>query len=126
MSVQVKEENQCRGKDVKIIGYYNSEVFIDSSVRSLYIVGCASCTIYVASCERIAFVDKCEKISLTVTTNLLRVCNTVDSNIYYYGPAPIIMTGENRSVYLGPNNSTSPDLRVHMKAANVLADERYF
>ena len=89
----MKEDNQCRGKDVKIIGYYNSEVFIDSSVRSLYIVGCASCTIYVAACERIAFVDKCEKISLTVTSNLLRVCNTVDSNIYYYGPAPIIMTG---------------------------------
>lgn len=56
----------------------------------------------------------------------MRVCNTVDSNIYFYGLAPIIMTGENRSVYLGPNNSTSNDLKMHMKVASIPIDEMYF
>ena len=61
-----------------------------------------------------------------MTTNLLRICNTQDSNIYFYGPSPIIMTGENRSVILGPNNSTSHELKNHMKTANISINEKYY
>ena len=46
-SVMIKEEVQCRGKDLKIIGCYDSEIFIESSVRSVYIVGCSNSNIYV-------------------------------------------------------------------------------
>jgi TBCC domain-containing protein 1 len=102
--VNLKEEIACRGKDMRIIGCEYSEIFIDSPVRSLYVVNCNNCTIYIAACEKIAFVDKCEKIYFTTATNLLRICNTVDSSIYYYGPSPIILTGDNRSVSIGPNN----------------------
>lgn len=115
----IKEELQCRGKDLKIIGCYDSEIFIESSVRSLYIVGCSNSNIYVASCERIAFIDKCEKVSLTITTNLLRICNALDSSFYFYGPSPIILTGDNRNLMLGPNNSNAPDLKIHLKTANI-------
>ncbi len=101
---------------MKIIGCYDSEIFIESSVKSLYIVGCGNCNIYVASCERIAFVDKCEKLSLTIASNLLRICNTLDSTIYSYSPSPIILTGDNRSLILGPNNSNSKELKAHLKA----------
>ncbi len=99
---------------MKIIGCYDSEIFIESSVKSLYIVGCGNCNIYVASCERIAFVDKCEKLSLTIASNLLRICNTLDSTIYLYSPSPIILTGDNRSLILGPNNSNSKELKAHL------------
>lgn len=88
-------------------------------MRSLYVVNCVNCTIYIAACERIAFVDKCERVSFTAATNLLRVCNTHDSNIYYYGPSPILLTGDNKAISVGPNNSSSPDLQKHIKAANI-------
>ncbi len=95
-------------------------------MRSLYVVNCLNCTIYIASCERIAFIDKCEKVSFTVATNLLRVCNTHDSNIYYYGPSPIILTGDNKSISVGPNNSASPELPKHLKAAGIPLSEPNF
>lgn len=82
-------------------------------------VNCVNCTIYIAACERIAFVDKCERVSFTVATNLLRVCNTHDSNIYYYGPSPILLTGDNKAISVGPNNSSSPELQKYIKAANI-------
>ena len=124
-SVMIKEEVQCRGKDLKIIGCYDSEIFIESSVRSVYIVGCSNSNIYVASCEKIAFIDKCEKVSLTITTNLLRICNTLDSQFYYYGTSPITLTGDNRNLMLGPNNSNSPDLKMQLKAANIPLSNEY-
>ena len=104
--VTIKEDIQ--NKDLRIIGCEDSEIFINSAVRSLYVVNCVNCTIYIGACERIAFVDKCEKISFTVATNLLRVCNTHESNVYYYGPSPIVLTGDNKALALGPNNSPSP------------------
>ena len=49
----------------------------------------------------------------------MRVCNTHDSNIYYYGSSPIILTGDNKAISIGPNNSPSPDLPHHFKDANI-------
>lgn len=89
-------------------------------------VNCINCTIYIAACERIAFVDKCERVSFTVATNLLKIFNTHDSNIYYYGPSPIILIGDNKSILIGPNNSSSPDLPKHLKAANIPLSETNF
>ena len=89
-------------------------------------VNCINCTIYIAACERIAFIDKCERVAFTVATNLLRVCNTHDSTIYYYGPSPLVLTGDNKSILVGPNNSPSPDLQKHLKAANIPLTEGHF
>jgi hypothetical protein len=44
----------------------------------------------------------------------------MDSSIYSYSPSPIILTGDNRSLNLGPNNSASKDLKNHMKAASIV------
>ena len=98
---------------MRIIGCEFSQIFIDSPVRSLYVVNCNNCTIYIAAVEKIAFVDKCEKIYFTTAANSLRICNTVDSSIYYYGPSPIILTGDNRSVAIGPNNCPAKQLRLN-------------
>ena len=58
-----------------------------------------------------------------MASNLLRVCNTHDSNIYFYGLSPIILTGDNKTISVGPNNSSSPDLPRHIKNANILMNE---
>lgn len=44
----------------------------------------------------------------------------MDSSIYSYSPSPIILTGDNRSLNLGPNNSASKDLKTHMKAGGLV------
>jgi hypothetical protein len=88
-------------------------------------VNCLNCTIYIAACEKIAFVDKCERITLTIATNLLRICNSVDSVIHYYGPSPVILTGDNRSLQIAPNNSLSPTLAEHMKKAGIPLDKQF-
>lgn len=119
--VTIKED--IKDKDLRIIGCEDSEIFINSQARSLYIVNCVNCTIYIAACERIAFIDKCERVSFTVASNLLRVCNTHDSNIYYYGSSPIVLTGDNKAISVGPNNSCSPDLAKHMKTAGISINE---
>ena len=49
----------------------------------------------------------------------MRICNTLDSTFYFYGTSPIILTGDNRNLVLGPNNSNAPDLKSHLKAANI-------
>jgi len=36
--------------------------------------------------------------------NVLRIGNTIDSKIYFYGPVSPILFGDNRSIFLGPNN----------------------
>ena len=89
-------------------------------------VNCNNCTIYIAAVEKIAFVDKCEKIYFTTATNSLRICNTVDSSIYYYGPSPIILTGDNRSVAIGPNNCPAKELRSHIKSAGIELKEKLY
>lgn len=43
----------------------------------------------------------------------------MDSSIYSYSPSPTILTGDNRTLSLAPNNSASRDLRTHMKAASI-------
>lgn len=50
----------------------------------------------------------------------------MDSSIYYYGPSPIILTGDNRSVSIGPNNCPAKDLRGHIKSAGIELKEKYF
>jgi hypothetical protein len=121
--VTIKED--VRDKDLRIIGCEDSEIFINSQVRSLYIVNCVNCTIYIAACQRIAFVDKCERVAFTVGAHLLRVCNTHDSNIYYYGSSPLILTGDNKGVAIGPNNSPAPDLPRHLQDAHIEHTEAY-
>ena len=54
----------------------------------------------------------------------MRICNSVDSTVYYYGSSPIIMTGDNRSIQIGPNNSLSPQLSEHIKKANIPLDNK--
>lgn len=61
-----------------------------------------------------------------MATNLLRVCNTHDSNLYYYGVSPIVLTGDNKAISIGPNNSSACDLGRFLKDARIEVQESYF
>jgi len=49
----------------------------------------------------------------------------VDSVIHYYGPSPIILTGDNRSIQIAPNNSLSPTLPEHIKKAGIPVEKQF-
>ena len=51
------------------------------------------------------------------------MCNTHDSNIYFYGASPIVLTGDNKAISIGPNNSSAPDLRRYLKEAKIDINE---
>jgi hypothetical protein len=64
-------------------------------------------------------VDKCENLTLTVAANYLRVGNTVDSTINYYGSFNPILYGDNRSITIGPYNANYADLIERIKDAEI-------
>ena len=52
---------------------------------------------------------------MTLSSFLLRVGNTIDSQFYYYGPNGPILYGDNRLIQLGPHNSNFIDLPYAIK-----------
>ena len=81
---------------MKITNCEDSYIYIDSSVKTIIIKDCVNTTIFIAAVNKICSLEKCENISLTVASNFLRVGNTVDSTIYYYGSYFPVLYGDNR------------------------------
>ena len=71
--------------EIKIIGCEESVIYIDACVKFLSIMNCQKCTIYVSAVSRVTTIDKCEKTKVTIASNFLRIGNTIDSTINYYG-----------------------------------------
>jgi len=68
-------------------------------------LNCVNCTVFVSAVSRITTIDKCEKTKVTITSNFLRVGNTIDSTVNFYGAYPPVLYGDNRSITLGPYNA---------------------
>ena len=92
-------------KEVKIIGCEESIIYIDACVKFVSILNCVNCTIFVSAVSKVTTIDKCEKTKVTVASNFLRVGNTIDSRINFYGAYPPVLYGDNRSITLGPYNA---------------------
>lgn len=76
-------------------------------------------TIFVAAVSKICSIEKCENVNITVVSNFLRVGNTVDSIIYYYGSYYPVLYGDNRSITLAPNNANYSEFYERIKAAKI-------
>ena len=93
----------------------DSYIYIDSSVEYLTINNCTNSTIFVASVKKITSIEKCENVSITVASNMIRIGNTIDSTIYYFGSYNPILYGDNRSITLAPNNANYTELIDRLK-----------
>ena len=103
-SVTLRDAETCLGKSLRISSCEDSYIYIDGCLENVYIMNCVNCTIFIACARKFCTVDKSENISLSVVSNVLRIGNTIDSKIYFYGPMSPILFGDNRSIILGPNN----------------------
>ncbi len=115
----LKENKDCYRKEVKIIGCEESIIYIDACVQFVSIINCVNCTIFVSAVSRVTTIDKCEKTKVTITSNFLRIGNTIDSTINYYGAYPAVLYGDNRSITLGPYNANCLQLIQRMKDAGI-------
>jgi len=124
-SVTVKENRVCRNKEIKITACEDSYIFIDASVSFVSIINCINCTIYVGAVSRVTTIDKCEKIKVTIASNFLRIGNTIDSRINYYGAYAPVLYGDNRSITIGPYNSNCIQLVQRMKESKLKLTHEY-
>lgn len=93
----------------------DSYIYIDAAVLSLSVTNCTNTTVFISSVNKMCTIDKCENLTITVASNFLRIGNTIDSTIYYYGSYYPVLYGDNRSVILAPNNANLLDLFERMR-----------
>jgi len=105
---------------MSIVNCDESNVYIDANVETLLISSCINCTIFVASVSKVCTIEKCEKVTLCVAANQVRVGSCIDTIVNAYVPqmSPIVY-GDTRSLKLAPHNALYPTLLDHLKRANV-------
>lgn len=118
-SVAVEDQTFCKKPILKIHSCEDSFIYINAAVEYVSISNCTNCTIYVAAVKKICSVDKCERINLTCSTNLLRVGNTIDSKFNFFSTSEPILFGDNKSLVMGPNNANSFEMIDKMKKAEI-------
>ena len=67
-------------------------------------------------------VDRCERVTLSVAANALRLGNSVDCRLAIYVASSPIFFGDNRAIRLGPHNVAYEELMLHVKRAKVVAN----
>ncbi|TMW60304.1 hypothetical protein Poli38472_000346 [Pythium oligandrum] len=83
------------------------------------VTACHNCKIVMAPSSGIFCVDRCENMRISAIAGLMRVSNCLDSVISTYTPVPLIMSGENVGVQLGPYNSKYPGLKEQFAKAQI-------
>ena len=115
----IKDKITCSNKEIRITNCEDSHIYIDASVKCVSIVNCFNTTIFIASVKKVCTIDKCENVTITVVANFLRIGNTIDSNINYYGSYNPILYGDNRSLIIGPYNANYIELIDRVKEADI-------
>ncbi|KAL4506852.1 hypothetical protein ABPG72_001273 [Tetrahymena utriculariae] len=118
-SVMCKDEKFCADQDLRILNCEDSYIYIDAAVQSLSVTNCTNTTIFISAVNKICTIDKSENLTITVASNFLRIGNTIDSTVYYYGSYYPVLYGDNRSVTLAPNNANYLDLFERMKQSKI-------
>ncbi len=123
--VTIKEASAVQNKNIKIVQCEDSYIYINSNVKNIKIANCNNCTIFVAAVSKITSIDKCENCSICVATNLIKISNTLDSNIYSYTNTQPILFGDNRGVIMGPHNVFYNELPNYLKISKINIDSSY-
>ena len=103
--VTIKDQSFCKKPILKIHSCEDSLIYINSSVDYVSVSNCVNCTIFVAGVRKVCAIDRSEKLNLTCSSNLIRIGNTIDSHFYTYSTYEPILFGDNKSLFMGPNNA---------------------
>lgn len=118
-SVVIKSQNECTGKDIRLSNCEESYVYINAAVKQISLINCREVTLYVAAVSKVVTMDKCELCTIALTSNMIRVGNSVDCSVYAYSPFPPVLYGDNRGITLGPFNVFYPEIIRMMEVAEI-------
>lgn len=68
------------------------------------------CHIYVAAVKFITSVSSSEQLTLCVASNFLKISNSIDITVNFFGSYSPILYGDCRNVQLGPHNANTVKL----------------
>lgn len=117
--VTIKDQSFCKKPILKIHGCEDSIIYVNAAVDYVSISSCSNCTVFVCAVRKVCAVDKCEKVSLTVSANLVRIGNTIDSKFYTYSTFEPVLFGDNKSLVMGPNNANYVEMIDKLKKAEI-------
>ncbi|TYZ58474.1 hypothetical protein PybrP1_007992 [[Pythium] brassicae (nom. inval.)] len=89
-----------------------------ASSTNVMITACNNCKIVTGPNTGILSLDRCENVHVTAVSSLIRVSNCLDSVINSYTLVPLIMSGENVGVQLGPYNAKYSGLAQQLADAH--------
>uniref|UniRef100_H3GXU0 Tubulin binding cofactor C-like domain-containing protein n=1 Tax=Phytophthora ramorum TaxID=164328 RepID=H3GXU0_PHYRM len=75
---------------------------------------CKNCRIVTAPNTGILSMERCENVQLTSLSGLVRVSNCLDTRLNVYTLSPVIVSGENVGVILGPYNTKYSGLKQQL------------
>ncbi|GAB9463068.1 hypothetical protein Gpo141_00000543 [Globisporangium polare] len=112
--------------DLIIFSCHDAFIYVLGPIRypspctNVMITACNNCKIITAPNTGILSMDRCENVQITAISSLIRVSNCLDSAINAYTLVPLIMSGENVGVELGPYNSKYAGLAQQLSSAQFL------
>ena len=118
--VTIKTSSDVQNKNIKITQCEDSYIYINTHIVNCKISYCTNCTIVIAVASKIITIDKCEKCQISIISNLTRISNVIDCNIFMYSVSEPILFGDNRGLSLGPHNVTYTDLYSFVKSSKIL------
>ena len=118
--VTIKTSSDIQNKNIKITQCEDSYIYINTYIVNCKISYCTNCTIVIAVASKIISIDKCEKCQISIISNLTRISNAIDTNVYMYSVSEPILFGDNRGLSLGPHNVTYNDLYSFIRSSKIL------
>ena len=118
--VTIKTNSDIQNKNIKITQCEDSYIYINTHIVNCKKSYCTNCTIVIAVANKIITIHKCEKCQISIISNLTRISNTIDTNVYMYSVSEPILFGDNRGLSLGPHNVIYTELYIHVKNSKIL------
>ncbi|KAE9335990.1 hypothetical protein PR003_g12737 [Phytophthora rubi] len=109
--------------DIIIFSCQDSYIYILGPVRYPFtslVASCKNCRIIMAPNTGILSMERCENVQLTSLSGLVRVSNCLDTRLNVYTLSPIIVSGENVGVILGPYNTKYSGLKQQLSTVPFL------
>ncbi|CAI5746968.1 unnamed protein product [Peronospora destructor] len=78
------------------------------------VLACKNCRIVLAPNTGILSLERCENVQLTALCGLIRVSNCLDTRLNVYTLLPVIVSGENVGLILGPYNTKYSGLKQQL------------
>jgi len=117
--VTIKEAESLNTKEIRILNCEDSHIYIDGNVNYISIRDCINTTIMVAAVNRVCSIEKCENLNIGVASNFIKISNSVDCTAHIYSSSSPVLTGDSRSITIGPHNVGYTELMGHLKRAKI-------